>query len=70
MTTSNPGPLPSWTPFLNLEAYSFAWSMSWILHGPTMTNNLLNGSVPRTMEAAVRLAEEMVLWAVAGIGTS
>jgi hypothetical protein len=35
-----------------------------------MTNNLLNGSVPRTIEAAVRLDVEMVLCAVAGIGTS
>jgi len=35
-----------------------------------MTNNLLNGSVPRTMEEAVRLEDEMVLWAVAGMGTS
>jgi len=35
-----------------------------------MTNNLLNGSVPRTIEAAVRLADEIVLCPTAGMGTS
>jgi hypothetical protein len=70
MTTSSPGHFPSCTPALNLRAYSFAWSTSWILHGPTMTSSLESGSVPWTMDAAVRRAALIVLLAMAGTGRS
>ena len=65
ITTSNPGQRPSCTPARSLRAYSFAWSMSWIEHGPTTTSSLLKGSVWRTMEAHVRREAEMV-WAATG----
>ena len=70
MTTSSPSHRPSCTPLRNLLAYSFAWSTSCILHGPTMTSNLFKGSVPRTMDEAVRRAEEMVWEAAEGTGRS
>ena len=70
MTTSNPGHRPSCTPFRNRVAYSFAWSTSCMLHGPTMTSSLPRGSVPRTMLAVVLRAEEIVLDATGGTGRS
>lgn len=70
MTISNPGHRPSCTPARSLWAYSFAWSISWMEHGPTMTSKRFKGSVWETMEAHVRREELIVLVAMGVTGRS